>query len=89
MVDITESIGLSEGDLVLTFNKTIDLMRQVREMLGSVDPDRPLRDTLYSAEHMIRRDIVEQSLSLGFMPIETEEAAPDPDEATTMPIEAE
>ena len=40
MSAITEQIDLSEGDLVLTFNKTIDLMRQVREMIANVAPDR-------------------------------------------------
>jgi ATP-dependent RNA helicase HelY len=69
MVRIGEEIELSEGDLVLTFNKTIDLMRQVREMLGDVIPDHPLRDKLRDAEKLIRRGIVEQSLSLGFTPI--------------------
>jgi len=75
MAAITEQIDLSEGDLVLTFNKTIDLMRQVREMLTNVAPDRPLRETLSAAERFVKRDIVEQSLALGFMPIETEETA--------------
>jgi ATP-dependent RNA helicase HelY len=69
MVEITESIELSEGDLVLTFNKTIDLLRQVREMLEDVMPDHPLRITLREAERLLRRDIVEQSLTLGFAPI--------------------
>ncbi len=41
MVEIGEVIELSEGDLVLTFNKTIDLMRQVREMLADVMPEQP------------------------------------------------
>src|SRR3712207_9017579 len=59
---------LSEGDLVLTFNKTIDLMRQVREMLADVSPDHPLRRTLGEAERLLRRGIVEQSLTLGFAP---------------------
>ncbi len=39
MVEICEQIELSEGDLVLTFNKTIDLLRQVREMLTDVLPE--------------------------------------------------
>ena len=42
MAEIGEVIELSEGDLVLTFNKTIDLMRQVREMLDDVMPEHPL-----------------------------------------------
>lgn len=69
MVEITESIELSEGDLVLTFNKTIDLLRQLREMLEDVMPDHSLRITLREAERLLRRDIVEQSLTLGFAPI--------------------
>ncbi|MEA2582819.1 MAG: ATP-dependent helicase HelY, partial [Thermomicrobiales bacterium] len=80
MVEIGEVIELSEGDLVLTFNKTIDLMRQVREMLADVTPHRPLRLTLQEAERLLRRGIVEQSLKLGFAPIEapaTPEAASD------------
>lgn len=69
MAQIGEEIELSEGDLVITFNKTLDLMRQVREMLTNVNPDHPLRTKLRQAEKMVRRGIVEQSLSLGFTPI--------------------
>ncbi len=69
MVQIGEAIELSEGDLVLTFNKTIDLMRQVREMLADVSPEHPLRNGLASAERLLRRGIVEQSLTIGFAPI--------------------
>jgi ATP-dependent RNA helicase HelY len=77
MVEITENIELSEGDLVLTFNKTIDLLRQVREMLEDVMPDNPLRLTLREAEHLLRRDIVEQSLTLGFAPIVEDDGEPE------------
>ncbi len=80
MSAITEQIDLSEGDLVLTFNKTIDLMRQVREMITNVAPDHPLRETLSIAERFVKRDIVEQSLALGFLPIASEESAPAPDD---------
>ncbi len=69
MVQIGEQLELSEGDLVLTFNKTIDLMRQVRDMLEDVIPDHPLIERLRLAERRLRRGIVEQSLSLGFAPI--------------------
>lgn len=69
MAQIGEQMELSEGDLVLTFNKTIDLMRQVREMLVGVIPEHPLRQKLTAAEKLLRRGIVEQSLSLGFSPI--------------------
>ncbi|MGI8477893.1 MAG: hypothetical protein ACR2OO_16210, partial [Thermomicrobiales bacterium] len=69
MVEIGAAIELSEGDLVMTFNKTIDLMRQLREMLADVLPDHPLRQSLRDAEKLLRRGIVEQSLTLGFAPI--------------------
>ncbi|CAA9558343.1 MAG: FIG005666: putative helicase [uncultured Thermomicrobiales bacterium] len=69
MAEIGESLELSEGDLVMTFNKTIDLMRQVREMLADAMPDHPLRESLRAAERLLRRGIVEQSLTLGFAPV--------------------
>src|SRR5690606_5350899 len=69
MVQIGEQLELSEGDLVLTFNKTIDLMRQVREMIIEVLPGHPLATNLTLAERRLRRGIVEQSLTLGFAPI--------------------
>jgi ATP-dependent RNA helicase HelY len=75
MAEIGAQIELSEGDLVLTFNKTIDLMRQVREMLVDVIPEHPLRGRLQQAEALLRRDIVEQSLVLGFAPLELPDIA--------------
>ncbi|MBA3276132.1 MAG: DEAD/DEAH box helicase [Chloroflexia bacterium] len=87
MVQIGEQMELSEGDLVLTFNKTIDLMRQVREMLIGVAPEHPLVNKLVIAERRLRRGIVEQSLSLGFNPIsdeaDTDDAQNDPDDSLT------
>lgn len=77
MAQIGEAIELSEGDLVMTFNKTIDLMRQLREMLIDVDPEHPLIDRFREAEKLVRRGIVEQSLTLGFTPITDEDAEPD------------
>jgi ATP-dependent RNA helicase HelY len=75
MAEISAQIELSEGDLVMTFNKTIDLMRQIWEMLVSVKPEHPLRARLQQAESLLRRDIVEHSLALGFAPIELPEIA--------------
>lgn len=69
MSRILEQIELSEGDLVLSFNKTIDIMRQAREMLAQAMPDHELREVLRQAERLVRRDIVEQSLTIGFMPL--------------------
>lgn len=73
MAQIGEQLELSEGDLVLTFNKTIDLMRQVRDMLEDLQPEHPLVDALARAEKRLRRGIVEQSLTLGFAPIASPE----------------
>ena len=75
MAEISAQIELSEGDLVMTFNKTIDLMRQIWEMLVNVKPEHPLRIRLQQAESLLRRDIVEHSLALGFAPIELPEIA--------------
>lgn len=68
MAELIELIELSEGDLVLTFNKTLDLMRQVREMLEKLYPDHPLRWAIAAAEALARRDIIEQSLMIGLLP---------------------
>ena len=68
MLRLTEAIELSEGDLVLTINKTLDLMRQVRQMLATVMPQHPLRATLAAAERLALRDIVAQSYTFGFLP---------------------
>lgn len=91
MAQISEQIELSEGDLVMTFNKTIDLMRQFRDMLMNIDEQHPLHQKLRQAERLIRRGIVEQSLSLGFAQIADEEAgddeSPEPDEGE--PTEAD
>ena len=84
MSQIGEAIELSEGDLVMTFNKTIDLMRQLREMLINVEPEHPLVDKFREAEKLIRRGIVEQSLTLGFTPIaDGDEEEPEEDEENT------
>jgi ATP-dependent RNA helicase HelY len=70
MERVVEKVGLSEGDVVLAFTKCLDIMRQVRTMLGSVRPQDPLIGKLAEAERLIRRGIVEQSYTIGFMPIE-------------------
>lgn len=76
MVEIGEKLPLSEGDLVMTFNKTIDLMRQVREMLRGVIPHHPVAEALHRAEALMRRGIVAQSLALGYTPIADAPPAP-------------
>jgi len=95
MAQIGEQLELSEGDLVITFNKTIDLMRQTRDMLTAVQPQNQLIVTLHRAEKLLRRGIVEQSLSLGFTPIADSvvdagiatESAPDLEGDLTVPGE--
>lgn len=89
MAQVIEHIDMSEGDLVLTFNKTIDLMRQVREMFGSVAPDHPLRASLRQAEVLVRRDIVEQSLILGVMPVTMDEEDTDDQEDVVSDLQAD
>ena len=79
---VLEKVELSEGDLVLTFNKAVDLMRQVREMLLSVDRDSPLVETLAKAMRLARRGIIEQSYAVGFG------IAPPPPDATDEDVDA-
>ena len=79
---VLEKVELSEGDLVLTFNKAVDLMRQVREMLLSVDRDSPLVETLAKSMRLARRGIIEQSYAVGFG------IAPPPPDATDEDVEA-
>ena len=83
MGHLTEMIELSEGDIVLTINKTLDLMRQVRSMLGTVMPQHPLRATLAAAERLALRDIVAQSYTFGFLP-----QSPDTSDAETINLAA-
>jgi superfamily II RNA helicase len=68
LAEITEQIELSEGDLVFTFNKSLDLMRQVREMLETLYPYHPLCWSIATAEALARRDIIEQPLMIGLLP---------------------
>ena len=69
MERIVEKLGLSEGDIVLAFNKSLDIMHQVGKMLRAVRPDHPLSARLETAERQVRRGIVEQSYTVGIMPI--------------------
>ncbi len=69
MERIVEKVGLSEGDVVLAFNKSLDIMHQVRTMLQAVRPESPLIERLATAERQVRRGIVEQSYTIGIMPV--------------------
>ena len=63
-------MDISEGDLVMTFNKTLDIMRQVRDMLVRHDPHNPLLEGFVEADRMMRRGVVEMAYTLGFAPRE-------------------
>ena len=67
---------MSEGDLVMTFNKTLDIMRQAREMLAHTDPENPLREKFAQADRMMRRGVVEMAQSIGFAPAQPATGVP-------------
>jgi ATP-dependent RNA helicase HelY len=69
LADILDSLDLSEGDLVMTFNKTLDIMRQARDMFVHHDPEHPIRAGLEEADRMMRRGVVEMAYTLGFAPV--------------------
>ncbi len=77
MERIVEKVGLSEGDVVLAFNKSLDIMHQARTMLQAVRPESPLIERLAAAERRVRRGIVEQSYTIGIMPVAVAPAADD------------
>jgi ATP-dependent RNA helicase HelY len=68
---------MSEGDLVSTFNKTLDVMRQVRDMLVKQDPEHHLRYDLQEADKLMRRGVVEMAYTLGFAGAGPTPAEPD------------
>jgi len=63
---IMEKMQLAEGDIIITFNKTLDLMRQVFDMLVEQQPDHPLIPKLKAAKALVRRGVVEQVYNIGF-----------------------
>lgn len=90
IADLLTQMDMSEGDLVMTFNKTLDIMRQVREMLQRHDPAHPVRALLWEADKMMRRGVVVMSQSAGFAPrVEgvTSEATPAEDEEVPGSVE--
>jgi ATP-dependent RNA helicase HelY len=62
--EVLSRVTLAEGDVMLTFNKTLDLMRQLRDMLRKNAPEHPLLRRLAAAEDLMRRGIVEQCCKL-------------------------
>jgi ATP-dependent RNA helicase HelY len=66
IADLLDQVDISEGDLVMTFNKTLDLMRQVRDMFVHNDPENPLRTQIEEADKMVRHGVVQMAYTLGF-----------------------
>jgi ATP-dependent RNA helicase HelY len=77
---ILEKMQLAEGDIIITFNKTLDLMRQVQDMLRMHDPNNNLIPVLAEARHMMRRGVVEQIYNVGFGVVKEELEAQTEDE---------
>ncbi len=82
MADILSKVELSEGDIVMAMTKTLDIMRQVREMLGRQHSNEGLYVALLQADDLLRRGVVEMVNSVGFVGREAaapvaEEAAPE------------
>ncbi|MDQ3706140.1 MAG: DEAD/DEAH box helicase [Chloroflexota bacterium] len=93
IADLLDQMQMSEGDLVMTFNKTLDLMRQVRDMLAHQDPENPLRATLSEADKLMRRGVVEMAGMIGFAPradVAQNDATPeDEEDEEELPVGAE
>jgi superfamily II RNA helicase len=66
--ELREHVPISEGDLLLALNKTLDLATQVREALRAGAPNhldaRALAAKLEIGDRLLRRGIVAQSLRL-------------------------
>ncbi len=60
---LLDAVNLTEGDIVATLNKTLDLMRQVRHALRNSPRGPNLIPKLEEGERLIRRGIVEQCFS--------------------------
>jgi ATP-dependent RNA helicase HelY len=66
IANLLDQVDISEGDLVTAFNKTLDLMRQVRDMFVHHDPKNPLLAQVEEADRMMRRGVVQMAYTLGF-----------------------
>lgn len=94
LTNLVDKMQLAEGDIIITFNKTLDLVRQVFDMLRQRRPDHPLLPALSEVRKLIRRGVVEQIYNIGFgiLEDEFEESAPNPfttEEAAAISDEAE
>jgi len=67
MADLLTKVEISEGDIVMAMTKTLDVMRQVREMLIHHEPAAPLVGSFREAEGLLRRGVVEMVNRIGFV----------------------
>jgi len=63
--ELLNGVGLPEGDIMLTFNKTLDLVRQVRDAARALSADQPILPLLDEGEQLMRRGIVALCLGVG------------------------
>ena len=63
--ELLSGVELPEGDVMLTFNKTLDLGRQLRGAVAAVDPGAELVETLAAGERLMRRGIVALCCNVG------------------------
>ena len=73
--DLLDLAALPEGDLILTFNKTLDLMRQLRDMLRRNWPDSPLLAKLAEGLRLMRRGLVALCCRAGLNGVESQPEA--------------
>ncbi len=77
--EILGSVEMSEGDIVQTLNKTLDLLRQMRDMLLAVQRqtgrEEPLLGKVREAEKLLKRGVVELATNAIFGPLSDETIA--------------
>jgi ATP-dependent RNA helicase HelY len=63
--ELLAGVSLPEGDIMLTFNKTLDLMRQMRDAASALERQEQLVRMLDEGEVLMRRGIVALCCSVG------------------------
>jgi ATP-dependent RNA helicase HelY len=63
--ELLAGLGLPEGDIMLTFNKTLDLMRQLRDAARGLERHAPFVEVLDAGERLMRRGIVALCCTVG------------------------
>jgi superfamily II RNA helicase len=63
--ELLAGLGLPEGDIMLTFNKTLDLLRQLRDAAEALERQEQVVRMLEDGERLMRRGIVALCCSVG------------------------